>query len=187
MLGFSSLSETPLATLSGDAIRLESSASLGSSFLVDSRINLKYFPQVELPINSLFFGDGINRSNISSDLLNRFELAIDSLIQIPVFGNLNLESSLSSDFLIKIISETLIGVNSNLESSSLLKVLGSSNININSILDGTIASLSFNGADLQVIGIIDASFSQINRDIVYYVVYTDKIKPFNMTIVRVKK
>ena len=60
-------------------------------------------------------------------------------------------------------------------------------VNINSILDGTFASISYNSADLNIIAIIDANFSQVNRDIVYYVVYTDKIKPFNMNIVRVKK
>ena len=186
MLGFSALSETAFATLSGDAIRLESSANLDSNFILIPQLNIKYLPQVDLTIDSQFLSDAINRSSISSDLLNKFELAIDSLIQIPVSADIVNGSSLSSDYAMNVIAETLLQVNSNLESSSLLKILASSDINISSILDATITTLSFNGADLQIIAVIDASFSQVNQDIVYYVVYTNKIKPFNMTIARVK-
>lgn len=187
MLGFSSLSETPLATLSGDGIRIESSASLDSTFLLSPELNVKYFPRVDLNVDWNILSSAINRSNISGDLLNEFELAVDSLIRIPASGNLQNSSLLLSDSLIKIVNSLDLSVNSILDSSSLLKVLGSANLNVNSIVDGTISSISFNGADLQVIAVIDANFSRVNGDIVYYVVYADKIKPFNMNIVRVKK
>ena len=186
MLGFAAFSEAPFATLNGDAIRLESSANLDSSFILNPQINIKYFPQIDLKIDSQILSDAISRSNISSDLLNKFELAIDSLIQVPASADFSNNSSISTDYSIRVISETLLQINSNLESFPLLKVIAGSNINISSVLDATIATLSFNGANLQIIAVIDATFSQVNRDVVYYVVYTDKIKPFNMTIVRVK-
>ena len=53
-------------------------------------------------------------------------------------------------------------------------------------IDTNLSNTAFVSANLDIVTILQANFSQKNGDIVYYVVYTDKIKPFNLTIARVK-
>jgi hypothetical protein len=186
MLGFASLCEAPLSTLSGDAIRLESSALLDSNFILESTLSARYFPQQILTIDTNLLLDAVNRSNISSNLITQFDLAINSLIRTSGSSAISIDTSIQTNNIIKILNDILIQSNIDMQLSSFIKTVGSSNLPINFLLEPVLSNTSFNSADLEIVMAFQSNFSQVNGDIVYYIVYTDKIKPFNMTIARVK-
>ena len=186
MLGFASLSEAPFATLSGDAIRLESSASLDSSFLLSPDLSAIYFSQQTFNIDSNLLLDSINRSYISSELLSEFQLTLDSFIAISSDANLNVESQVLSQSLIQIINQITIDSNTSIQSDSFIRSLISTDLNIEFSVDANPANISFNSVNFEIIATLQSNFSQVNRDIVYYVLYREKNKPFTLNIARVK-
>jgi len=186
MLGFSSLSETPFSTLSGAAIRLESSAILDSSFLVSAVPSLTYFQNQTFHIESNLLAEAINRSNISADLISSFELSLDNFIRLQESASVSTDFNLDSSGFIKVLSDVILQSDFDIKSDPLIKILGSTDFNseINFIANPT--NISFNSADFEIIAAFQANFSQVNGDVVYYIVYTDKVKSFNMNILRVK-
>ena len=186
MLGFSALGEAPLAALSGDAIRIESSTLLDSNFLLDSSLSLKYFPQQILNIDTSILSDSKVVSNISTELAARFDLSLSSLVQISNSTDLSSTFSVDGSAILKVISDALLQTNVDLSLASLVKTYAASDINILFNIDPVLSNTAFVSANLEILTILQADFSRVNGDIVYYVVYTDKIKPFNLTIARVK-
>lgn len=186
MLGFSSLSEAPFATLSGDAIRLESSALLDSNFLLDPKLSLIYYPQQTLSIDMDLLSDSYLISNINADLQSQFDLLVDSFVQISNTTDLASSFSIESSAYLKIISDILLGSNIDLSLAPLIKTYVDSELDIIFRVDPILSNTSFVSANLEIITMLQADFSRKNGDIVYYIVYTDKIKPFNLTIARVK-
>jgi len=186
MLGFASLCEAPLSTLSGDAIRLEFSSLLDSNFSLDSKLSLTYFPKQTLSIDTSLINDSKLVSNVSSNLITQFDSSINSLIRIASLSTLSSSFSVDAIAYLKIISDVLLQNNIDLSLASSIKTYADSELDMLFKLDPVLSSTAFVSADLQIIMALKADFSRSNGDIVYYVVYTDKIKPFNLTIARVK-
>jgi hypothetical protein len=186
MLGFTCLSEVPLSTLSGDAIRIESSAVLDSFSSLTPTLSAIYYPQQILNINAGFLADSIVRLNSSAEINANVVTLADSLVEIISDATISSQAGSQNSAIINILNQLALQGFGGSDISSYIRTLASAELNIDGELYPFPKLVSFNSADLNVVAAFQSNFSISNPDFVYYIVYTEKVKPFNLTIVRVK-
>lgn len=166
--------------------------------LVTSNSVLDIYSKLEL--NSYLSNSNSAIFSQSTELLTFAKINFFSSSDLPVisslesFGHSKLPSQsmfstdvdLVSEVLSRTIGNIVLPINSTFELDQYIKSYIDLNLDAQSNLIFNPSTVSFNSSNFQIVGILSGNISQVNRDIVYYMLYMDKIKPFNLYIAKVK-
>jgi hypothetical protein len=182
----------------------------GSIFINESAVSANYLSRINSPVVLDVQSNLVLSSYLSfkSNAIFKAQGEILPFASIKLYPNskFDIQSILSSNGNIDIVSNSIFSVDSKVAGKVLSRAIGnanllaessinlspffktylSSNIEVLSNFESLLTAKFFESANFEVVAVLSSNISQINRDIVYYVVYTDKVQPFNMFIARVK-
>lgn len=166
--------------------------------LVTSNSVLDVYSKLEL--NSYLSNSNSAIFSQSTELLTFAKINFFSSSDLPVISSLELfghsklpsqsmfstDVDLVSEVLSRTIGNIVLPISSTFELDQYIKSYIDLNLDTQSNLIFNPSTVSFNSSNFQIVGILSGNISQVNRDIVYYMLYMDKIKPFNLYIAKVK-
>lgn len=110
----------------------------------------------------------------------------ESVIQMPNSIGLSSESELIAEKFINILSSIELSANSDLLSVSKFDSYRSVELLAEGNIYNNIKSIVENSTDLEIVGVLSSNLSITNRDIVYYILVMNKLKPFELRVLRSK-
>ena len=145
-------------------------------------------------------------SEISSIISNDFNIEVDSLLKnfnstilsgisdseqdgkILILSNSQFDSSatISSEYITRTLGLSDINIDSGFNVDSFIRVIDSVSLDANSNVDALIGAIYYNQADFNVYAVITSNLSQVNRDIVYYILTINREDSYVFNILRVK-
>lgn len=166
--------------------------------LVNSNSVLDVYSKLEL--NSYLSNSNSAIFAQSTELLTFAKIKFFSSSDLPAISSLEsfsnskllLDSTfisnceLISSILSRTVGNVILPVDSKFELSQYIKSHIDLNLNIKSELTLVPSIKFFDSSNFEVVAILSGNISQVNRDIVYYILYVDKIRPFNLYIAKVK-
>lgn len=186
MFSISPYSSSPYSALL-DAF-IEAGANISAISLVDAsfQVGAQFNALIEA-LSQTSFGSTIQFYQVADTMSADSSISSDGSILVAVNSNLDISSQFSPEYLIYALGLSEFAANSSFSAVQYITALNSVALQVDSNLYAAINAInSNNSANFEVVALLAANLSQMNGDIVYYIVYTDKVKSFNLTIARTK-
>jgi hypothetical protein len=159
--------DASVTTVFSSFLKSKISATLPANAVIESFATIRLYPTVNV-------------------FKSEQSLILNPSLHVTGSSNLNVESLLASQYFTKVIGLTELNINSKFDSDSLIKMIGATQFDVSTSLQSSLGIRYFNNIEFEIVGVLSANLSQRNRDIVYYVMYTQKSQPFNLYIARVQ-